>query len=128
MRIRRDLHDRLTRAAHARSGQSRSGLAARLIDEGLRMEAHPGIVFRGGPAGRRAGLVGGPDVWEVARVLRDTRGTEEERIRRTAGLTDLPVNLVRAAARYYREFREEIDGWIEAVDREAEEHGSAALG
>lgn len=92
------------------------------------MEAHPGLVFRGGPAGRRAGLVGGPDVWEVVRVLRDIRGTDEERIRRTADLTDLPVHLIRAAARYHREFPEEIEGWIDAVDREAEEHGSAALG
>lgn len=84
------------------------------------MEAHPGVVFRSGPAGRRAALVGGPDVWEVARVLRDVPGADEERIRRTAELTDLPVHAVRAAARYYREFPEEIDRWIEAVDREAE--------
>jgi hypothetical protein len=29
------------------------------------MNAHPGIVCRDGPAGRRPGVVGGPDVWEV---------------------------------------------------------------
>jgi len=81
-------------------------------------------VFRGGPGGRRAGLAGGPDVWEVVRVLRDVSGTEEKRIRRTAELTDLPVHAVRAAARYYREFPEEIDGWIDAVDRETEEPGA----
>jgi hypothetical protein len=92
-----------------------------LIEEGLRMEAHPGVVFRGGPGGRRAALVGGPDVWEVARVLREAPGTDEERIRRTAEFTDLPVHAVRAAARYYGEFPGEIDHWIEAVDREAEE-------
>lgn len=27
------------------------------------MDEHPGIVFRSGPAGRRAGLAGGPDIW-----------------------------------------------------------------
>jgi hypothetical protein len=120
LRIRRELHERLTSAARARP-ESRSRLAARLIEEGLRMDAHPGINFRGGPAGRRAALIGGPDVWEVARVLRDIAGAHDKRIRRTAELTDLPVQMVRAAARYYREFPEEIDRWIEAVDTEAAE-------
>src|SRR5438128_8420176 len=69
LRIDGDLYARLTRAASGRP-ESRSRLAARLIEEGLRMDAHPGVVFRGGPGGRRAGLVGGPDIWEVARVLR----------------------------------------------------------
>ena len=40
-----------------------SSIGERQIDEGLRMEAHPGIVFRNGPSGRRAGLAAGPDVW-----------------------------------------------------------------
>ena len=87
------------------------------------MDAHPGIVFRGGPGGRRPGLAGGPDVWEVVRVLRDVSGTDEERIRRTAELTELPVHSVRAAARYYRDYPEEIDGWIDAVDRDADQFG-----
>jgi hypothetical protein len=43
------------------TGQSRSELARRYIEEGLRMERHPRIVFRDGPSGRRAALVGGPD-------------------------------------------------------------------
>jgi hypothetical protein len=119
LRLRRELHERLTRAASGRL-ESRSSLVARLIEEGLRMDAYPGIVFRGGPGGRRPALIGGPDVWEVARVLREVPGPDEKRIRRTAELTDLPVHAVRAAARYYREFSEEIDRWIEAVDREAE--------
>ena len=29
------------------------------------MDDHPGIVFRDGPTGRRAGLAAGPAVWEV---------------------------------------------------------------
>ena len=87
------------------------------------MDAHPGIVFRGGPGGRRPGLAGGPDVWEVVRVLRDVSGTDEERIRQTSELTELPVHSVRSAARYYRDYPEEIDGWIDAVDWEAEQPG-----
>ncbi|MFL5800120.1 MAG: hypothetical protein ACJ77A_19585 [Actinomycetota bacterium] len=119
LRVRRELHERLTRAAGS-GPESRSSLAARLIEEGLRMDSHPGIVFRGGPGGRRPGLAGGPDVWEVVRVLRAVRGADDKRVRRTAELTDLPVHSVRAAARYYSEFPEEIHRWIEAVDKEAE--------
>jgi hypothetical protein len=36
------------------------------------MDDHPGIVFRDGPTGRRAGLAAGPDVWEVVSALRST--------------------------------------------------------
>ena len=48
--------------AHRRSA---SGLAEELIEEGLRMRRHPLIVFRHGPAGRRAAVLGGPDIAEV---------------------------------------------------------------
>jgi hypothetical protein len=50
-------------------GEPRSRVAERLIDEGLRMEEFPGVVFRSGPTGRRASLLGGPDVWEVVADL-----------------------------------------------------------
>ncbi|MHB1576268.1 MAG: hypothetical protein ACYCX9_07130 [Candidatus Dormibacteria bacterium] len=43
----------------------------RYADEGVRRDEHPLITFRDGPTGRRAGLVGGPDVWEVAMWLED---------------------------------------------------------
>src|SRR5687767_9047700 len=66
---------RLRRRAKVTS-ESASGLAGRLVDEGLRMESFPGIVFRLGPSGRRAALARGPDVWEVVSRLRslDARG------------------------------------------------------
>jgi hypothetical protein len=101
------------------SGQSRSELARVLLDEGLRMEAHPGIVFRSGPAGRRPGLAAGPDVWEVVRVFQevDTRG--EEAVRRLAELTGLLPEQVSTAIRYYADYRTEIADWIRRVDEEA---------
>lgn len=34
----------------------------------MRLEHHPGIPFRDGASGRRAIVVGGPDVWEVVRL------------------------------------------------------------
>src|ERR1700722_3011597 len=44
---------------------SSSALAEELIEEGLRLRRHPLIVFRDGATGRRAGLLRGPDIWEV---------------------------------------------------------------
>lgn len=125
VRIRPELRERLDRVARSKLGETRSQLAARLIDEGLRMEAHPGIIFRPGPAGRRPGLVGGPDVWEVARVLRE-QPSDEKGLRRTAELTGLALHQVRVAADYYREFHDEIDAWIAEVDREADEAAAVA--
>src|SRR5260370_23904548 len=66
---------RLRRLANATSGTT-SALAQRLIDEGLRMADHPGVIFKDGPSGRRAALAYGPDVWEIVKFLReiDERG------------------------------------------------------
>jgi hypothetical protein len=62
---------RLDERARRRS-EPKTRTAERLIDEGLRMEDHPGITFRDGPTGRRAALAGGPDVWEVIETLHGT--------------------------------------------------------
>ena len=99
-----------------RIGRSRSWLAKQLLDEGLRMERHPGIVFRSGPAGRRAGLMSGPDVWEVVRAAGGDRSTREDLAERT-GLRPAQVGV---ALRYYAEYRDEIDAWIHMVDAEAQ--------
>ena len=96
-------------------------LAERYVEEGLRMDAHPGIVFRDGPAGRRAGLASGPDVWEVIMVfLAEGRSAEG-----TAENLELPVRLVNAAVGYYADYREEIEDRIES-NRKAAEEGEAA--
>ena len=140
LRLRRELYERLDAtalAARTATGESRSSLAARLIDEGLRMQAHPGIVFRSGPAGRRPALVAGPDVWEVARVLAEVREADasdrpdegnretiEHALVVTAERTGLALHQVRAVARYYATFADEVDDWIATVDAEAD----AALG
>jgi hypothetical protein len=55
--------------------KSKARVAERLIEEGLRIEEElPGIVFRSGPTGRRAGIAGGHDVWEIARDLKAAAG------------------------------------------------------
>ncbi|TSD98098.1 hypothetical protein FOS14_13970 [Skermania sp. ID1734] len=47
------------------AGESLSDRLLRYAEEGARRDEHPMITFRDGPTGRRAGLIGGPDVWEV---------------------------------------------------------------
>jgi ribbon-helix-helix CopG family protein len=53
------------------AGESLSDRLRRYAEEGARRDEHPLITFRDGPTGRRAGLVGGPDVWEVVMWLED---------------------------------------------------------
>jgi hypothetical protein len=107
-------------AGSRRRGEPKARTAERLIDEGLRMEDHPGIVFRDGPAGRRAALAGGPDVWEVIETLRGTELAGEEAVAAAAEWGNLPVGQVRLAVRYYGDFRQEIDERIRLNRDEAE--------
>lgn len=62
------LDDQLAERLRLRSraaGESLSDRLRRYAEEGARRDEHPMLTFRDGPTGRRAGLVGGPDVWEV---------------------------------------------------------------
>lgn len=113
--------DRLERRG-ARRGLNKSRLAERYIDEGMRMDDHPGIVFRDGPTGRRAGLAGGPDIWEVITTTRTSGLTGEEAIETAAEWANLTTTQVRVAVRYYSEYGAEID---ELVRRNLEEADAA---
>ncbi|MCY3644466.1 MAG: hypothetical protein OXG41_12860 [Acidimicrobiaceae bacterium] len=99
-----------------------SSLAVVLIDEGLKMRRFPGIVFRDGPAGRRAGLASGPDVWEIVRDLkRHGAGAGRDPVSVVAEETGLAPELIGLAADYYATFPDEIDDRIAADTRAAEE-------
>ncbi len=117
-----------------RRGEPKARRAERLIDEGLRMAEHPGIVFRDGPAGRRAALAAGPDVWELIETLKGTKLSGEKAIEAAARWGGLKPGDVRTAIRYYGQFRDEIDDRILLNRREAErqragwERAQAALG
>lgn len=111
--------DRLRRTAAGRN-TTPSGLAQRLVDEGLRAQEFPGIVFRDGPAGRRAGLAAGPDVWEVAAALRDSGLRGDAAIDVVAAEFDLPAARVRIALAYYGAHAEEIDSEIAENERAAD--------
>ena len=113
------LLDRLERRG-ARAGLNKSRLAERYIDEGLRIEDHPGIVFRDGPAGRRPGLAAGPDVWEVIGVLNGSPERGETAVAYTADYLNLPLAHVRSAIGYYAAYPAEIDAWIVRNDQDAE--------
>jgi hypothetical protein len=95
-------------------------MAERYIDEGLRADRHPGILFREGPAGRRAAVVGGPDVWEIVSASKTAPERGDALVPALAGRIGVSENVVRIAFRYYGEFAEEIDDWIAANDAEAE--------
>ncbi len=84
------------------------------------MDEHPRITFRGGPAGRRAAVVGGPDVWEIIFTLKSSEAGGDEAIAATAELLELSQALIRAALRYYAVFPEEIDQRIERNVEEAD--------
>ncbi len=102
-------------------GLSLSSAANRLVDEGLRTTEHPGITLREGPTGRRAGLVGGPDVWEVVRALRSARAAEPELaehalLSMVADNSGLPLRLLRTALRYWAAYPDDVDAEITAAD------------
>jgi uncharacterized protein (DUF433 family) len=118
--------DRLERRG-ARAGLNKSRLAERYIDEGIRTEDHPGIVFRDGPAGRRPGLAGGPDVWEVIGALNGAPERGESAITYTADYLNLTSAQVRTAVSYYTAYKTEIDEWIARNDEEAEATEAAWL-
>lgn len=115
-----ELLDRLRRGAAGRD-TTPSGLAQRLVDEGLRSQEFPGIVFRDGPSGRRAGLAAGPDVWEVAAALRDSELRGTAAIDGIAAELSLPAGRIRAALTYYGAHPEEIDDEIASNERAAAE-------
>jgi hypothetical protein len=104
------------------AGTNKSRLAERYVDEGTRMDEHPGIVFRDGPTGRRAALAGGPDVWEVMATLKGGEARGEEAISAAAELLGLTESQVRVVVRYYGSYPEEID---ERVRRNLEEADAA---
>jgi hypothetical protein len=119
-----DVLDRLKRHSEL-AGTNQSRLAERYVDEGTRMDEHPGVIFRGGPTGRRASLAGGPDVWEVMATLKSGKARGEEAIYATAELLNLADSQVRTALRYYGAFTEEIDRRIALNTEDADEAEAA---
>jgi len=116
VRIDRDLAERLRLRARA-AGETLSDRLRRYAEEGARRDEHPLITFRDGPTGRRAGLIGGPDVWEIGLWLEDLAGEPDP----TAALlseTAVTRPQVDATRRYTEAYPEEISVRIELHRRE----------
>jgi hypothetical protein len=114
---------RLNAFVAAHPGATLSSAGNRLVDEALRSHEHPRVFFRDGPAGRRARLVGGPDVWEVVRAVQSARRAESrlagdaivELVSETSGV---PEALIRAAIAYWADYPAEVDALVARADEE----------
>jgi len=107
---------RLRQRARAMTGASAAGLAQRLIDEGLRMADHPGVIFKDGPSGRRAALAYGPDVWEVIKFLREIDERGPAAIDAAAEVFAVDTSRISTAISYYGDYADEIDAEITDAD------------
>ena len=116
--------ERLTAFVAVHRDMSLSSASNRLVDEALRMHEHPLIVFKDGPAGRRARLVGGPDVWEVIGAVRSVRESDlalagDEVLEVVAETSGVPMPFLRAALAYWGDYPEEVDAFLDRARAEA---------
>lgn len=102
---------RLLDSRSKETAQSSNRLAQRLLDEALRTDRHPLIVFREGASGRRRPSVIGTriDVAHVIASLRASRGS----VKLAAGYLGIPETQVRACVSYYAEFKDEVDAFMD---------------
>ena len=107
------MQPRLRAALEERSreaGEAMGALAERYIEEGLKRDGHPEIVFWDGALGRRAMLAGTRlEVWQVAETIRRHEGSLEA----AAEEVGQPLWRVRACLGYYAAFQEELDAYAE---------------
>jgi hypothetical protein len=101
-----------------------SSATSRLVDEALRAREHPLITFKDGPAGRRARVVGGPDVWEIIGAVRSVRTAEpelagDEALIVVAETSGVPMPFLRAALAYWGDYPAEVDAFVDRAAAEA---------
>ncbi len=109
------LDDRLAERLRLRAraaGESLSDRLRRYAEEGARRDEHPLITFRDGPTGRRAGVVGGPDVWEIAMWIDDLEPADDAATELAADGTVTHAH-IDAALAYRAAYPEEIAARID---------------
>ncbi|MGH3693076.1 MAG: hypothetical protein ACRDRX_03600 [Pseudonocardiaceae bacterium] len=116
IRFDRDVLDRLRHRVARIPGATPSGLVQQLVDEGLRMSEHPGVVFKDGPGGRRPALKVGPDIWELIKFIREIDDRGESAITAASEVFAIPESAVRVGLAYYTSDPDEIDAWITDAD------------
>lgn len=99
-------------ARAAEEGIAEAALVSRMLAEGLKTAAHPGVVYRGGPSGRRAGLAGGPDLSEVVTAVRHAPGRGDGKVIQAAEQLGLPDHLVRLALAFASVHPDEVEARI----------------
>lgn len=118
VRLEDSLAERLRLRARA-AGETLSDRLRRYAEEGTRRDEHPLITFRDGPTGRRAGLLGGPDVWEVAMWLEDLEDEgETDPVAALVADSALTRSQVEAALRYSAAYPDEVAARVELHRRE----------
>ena len=110
------LMERLDAESEA-SGLARTALAASLLEEGLKTRRFPGIVYKDGPAGRRASLASGPDVWQVIRALEEVPADGSDAVETVSIEADLHPRQVSLAKRFYEVYPDEIEAMLDANRR-----------
>jgi hypothetical protein len=126
-RVPQELKERLARRA-ATEGTTVTALFTRLLEQGLAAIEHPGIVYRPGPTGWRAGLAGGPDVDEVVRAVRLSGAAGDKAVSAAADRLGLDPRLVRIAIDYAAEHLEEIEDRLRENEAAAERVRTLAAG
>jgi hypothetical protein len=111
VRLEDGLAQRLRLRARA-AGETLSDRLRRYAEEGVRRDEHPLIIFRDGPTGRRAGLLGGPDVWEIAMWVEELSG-EVDPVAVLVEESTLTRAMIDAALRYGVAYPDEVDARID---------------
>jgi hypothetical protein len=109
------LDDRLAERLRLRAraaGESLSDRLRRYAEEGARRDEHPMITFREGPTGRRAGLIAGPDVWEVVMWIEDL-GPVQDPVAELAADGVITRPQIDAALAYRAAYPDEIQARID---------------
>ena len=119
-----DWMDREIRAYWERQGVKPSPGYRRTIEEWWVCANLPLLEFREGVSGRRAGVRGGPDVWEVALVARDL-GDEGAQLEGHFG-GYLSAAAIQQALRYIVQFPEAIRDQLRENERVGQVLGNQA--
>jgi hypothetical protein len=113
--------DRRLREYARRTRARKSTVVVVALQEWLRMQEHPGIVFVASGAGeRRAALAGGPQVWTVAEAWQQ-HDKEHRNAEVVADAVGLSRHEVEAALAYWADNREEIDEQVSRHQAEQDE-------
>ena len=119
VRLSRETEDKVRMIA-ALEHRSLAEMVRLLAEEALKLREFPDVTFTEGPAGRRATLINGPDVWEVVEPYL-LAGKEWQALRES--YPQLEEATLRGAIRYYEAYPDEIEARI-ALNRDRPEEGS----